>query len=47
MPEFAVRVDGKKLVWDGELYSDETTAAERVKQYQGWWATAMHRSGRS
>ena len=28
MPEFAVWVDGKKLVWDGELYSDETMAAE-------------------
>jgi hypothetical protein len=34
MPETAVRIDGKKFMWDGKCYSSETQAKEKKSGFE-------------
>ena len=47
MPSLAVRIDGKKFMWDKGVYTSESEAKEKMTQYEkdGFEVTCLNEGG--
>jgi len=48
MSSLAVRIDGKKFMWDKGVYTSESEAKEKMTQYEqdGFEATCLNEDGK-
>jgi hypothetical protein len=48
MPNLAVKIDGKKFMWDKNLYSTKEEALEKMSQYEkdGFEAECLEEDGK-